>query len=180
MADIRKRMTRTRWEGLVFMLVAAGYLWEIRNIPSFYEVPGVPGPSAFPELLGVVFGLTGLWLFIAPDKTASGSDSGETDSPHHANELNDGPRSGFFEGFLENWQFYAIWILILGYLILWPILGFPIATFGLLVLFFYLMDEKRWWVLIGLSLISTAVIYIFFAKGLNVHLGLGLLEPLFK
>jgi hypothetical protein len=177
MSTFLKFMTRTRWEGLVILTVACAYLWELTNIPSFFEMPGIPGPMAFPRLLGVVFGVAGLWLLFskgegsAPKKPVAvreNSKEGEGDL-----------QPGLLQRLIKDGRFYAMWAVTLGYLILWPIVGFPIATFILLVIFFYLMDETRWLVVIGLSLVSTTTIYIIFAKGLNVKLGLGLLGSVF-
>lgn len=168
-------MNRSRWEGLVILLVACGYLWELTNIPSFFEMPGVPGPMAFPRLLGIIFGATGLWLLVQPSEWRRGK---------NATRGGDGERGAaatprLWLRFVKDIRFYAMWACILGYLALWPFLGFPLATFLLLVLFFRLMDETRWPVILGLSVVSTLVIYVIFAKGLGVKLGLGLLAPLF-
>ena len=76
--------------------------------------------------------------------------------------------------------FVALWLIILAYLIVWPLLGFPLATCILLILFFYLMEERRWPVLIALSLSISAALYFLFSKGLNVKLGLGVLAALFS
>jgi hypothetical protein len=175
-------MTRSRWEGLAIVLVAGGYLLELKNIPSFYEIPGVPGPMAFPRLLGIVFGLAGLWLLFSkgegkgqeePEPVAAAANGQEGGGPGE-------PRPSFWHRVGKELRFYAMWAAILGYFVLWPLLGFPIATFLLLVIFFYLMEETRWPVVIGLSLVSTISIYVVFAGGLRVKLGLGLLEPLFR
>lgn len=179
MDTVARFMTRTRWEGLVILLVACGYLWELNNIPSFYEMPGVPGPMAFPRLLGIVFGLTGLWLLLSKGSTQNNKKPlTARENGKKAGEKSD-LQPGLLQRLVKDVKFYAMWAVILGYLVLWPFLGFPVATFLLLVIFFYLMDETRWPVVIGLSLVSTISIYIVFAKGLNVKLGLGLLETLF-
>jgi hypothetical protein len=177
MSTFLKFMTRARWEGLVILLVACAYLWELTNIPSFFEMPGIPGPMAFPRLLGVVFGVAGLWLLFS---------KGEGSAPKRPVAVLEKGQKGegevqpaLWQRLVKDGRFYAMWVVTLGYLILWPILGFPIATFILLVIFFYLMDETRWPVIIGLSLVSTITIYIIFAKGLNVKLGLGLLGSVF-
>lgn len=179
MSAFLKIMTRTRWEGLVILTVACAYLWELTNIPSFYEMPGVPGPMAFPRLLGVVFGVAGLWMLLSKgERPASPRPVAVREDGQKVGEKTD-LRPGLWQRIILDIRFYAMWAVVLGYLILWPILGFPIATFALLVIFFYLMDETRWPVVIGLSLVSTITIYIIFAKGLNVKLGLGLLTAVF-
>ena len=181
MSTVAKFMNRTRWEGLVILLVACGYLWELKNIPSFYEMPGVPGPMAFPRLLGIVFGLAGLWLLLSRGEGPTPQSKKTAAARAKGKEAGDEAvlQPGLLRRLMADVKFYAMWAVILGYLVLWPILGFPVATFVLLVIFFYLMDETRWPVVIGLSLVSTVSIYIVFAKGLNVKLGLRLLGSLF-
>ena len=63
---ISKATRRGRLEGLAILLVAAGYLWEAHNVPDLYHMPGVPGPTTFPYILGIVFALSGLWLLLSP------------------------------------------------------------------------------------------------------------------
>lgn len=179
MQSVGHIMTRTRWEGLAILLVACGYLWELTNIPSFFEMPGVPGPMAFPRLLGVVFAVAGLWLLLFDREEATiKKQQTQVEQGGNGNGNAGASRPGLWQRLVTDIRFYAMWAIILGYLVLWPVLGFPIATFLLLVVFFYLMDETRWAVVLSLSLASTLAIYIIFAKGLNVKLGLGLLAHL--
>lgn len=179
MATIKKVATRTRVEGLVILLVALGYLWEANNVPDFYQLPGVPGPTTFPRLLGIVFALAGLWLLISPKeliawKRAAGAGKGQ------APETTPTPRGGLLGRITANWHFYTLWAIVLGYLWVMPNLGFPLATFLLLAVFIFLLGETRWHVVLGLALAITTVIYVCFKLGLNVRLPLGVIEPWFK
>ena len=45
-----------------------------------------------------------------------------------------------------------MWAVVLGYLWFMPDLGFPLATFLLLVAFIYLLGETRWHIVLGLAL----------------------------
>jgi putative tricarboxylic transport membrane protein len=159
-------ITRTRMEGLVILLVAGAYIWEAHNVPDLYQMPGVPGPTTFPYILGIVFGLAGLWFLVSPGEA--------------------GPRQpaaaalGLWSRLRADWHFYAMWSVILGYLAFMPVVGFPVATFVLLAAFTSLLGEKRWWVVLGLAVGITLAIHFGFARGLNVRLPLGVLEPLLK
>ena len=181
MDTLKQLTTRTRIEGLVIMLVAAGYLWEANNVPEFYQLPDAPGPTTFPYLLGTVFALAGLWLLISPLELIARykETAGDTVGPAaDASAAHAGP--GWRHHVAANWHFYTMWVVILCYLWLMPILGFPLATFLLLTAFVYLLGETRWHIVIGLALVATALIYVSFKMGLNVRLPLGILEPLFK
>jgi hypothetical protein len=181
MDTLKKAATRTRIEGLVILLVAIGYLWEAHNVPELYQLPGVPGPTTFPRLLGIVFALAGLWQLVSPKdlmaKRKMGAAAIKTQSPEPLPAAADG---GALRRIAAGWHFCTMWAAILGYLWLMPSLGFPLATFLLLVAFVFLLGEVRWHVILGMSLVATVLIYVSFKMGLNVRLPLGVLEPWFK
>ncbi|MBI5578217.1 MAG: tripartite tricarboxylate transporter TctB family protein [Deltaproteobacteria bacterium] len=180
MNAIKKKITRTQVEGLVILLVAIGYLWEAQNVPLLYQVPGVPGPTTFPWLLGIVFGLSGVWLLVSPHRLIARLRKEAADEDEDAPEAPAPSGAAFWDPITRDWHFYTIWAVILGYLVLMPSLGFPVATALLLAMFVSLLGEQRWWVVAGLALVATTVIYTGFALGLRVRLPLGVLEPLVK
>jgi hypothetical protein len=166
------KIDRRRIEGLVILLVASGYLWEAHNVPALYQVPGVPGPTTFPLILGAVFASCGLWLLISPRKRKASL------PPEVKPVTADG--GGVFARIVSDWHFYTLWAVILAYLWTLPDLGFPLATFLLLAAFAYLLGETRAYVCLGLALGATVLIYVCFKTGLNVRLPLGVIAPLFK
>lgn len=180
MESLKKAATRTRIEGLVVLAVAIGYLWEGHNVPEFYQLPGVPGPTTFPRLLGIVFALAGLWLLISPKELSrgkkEGADAAETPSPGRRPAA----AGGVLRRLAASWHFYTLWAVILAYLWVMPNLGFPLATFLLLAVFVFLLGERRWPVVLALSLTATVLIYVSFKMGLSVRLPLGVIEPWFK
>jgi hypothetical protein len=172
-----KSRTRARLEGLAILLVAGGYLWEGHNVPDLFQMPGVPGPTTFPYLLGIIFALAGLWLLISPaDLLARRRQPAAEERP----EKPLAPAASLWPRLAAQWHFYAMWIAIVGYLVLMPSVGFPVATFVLLAVFTFLLGEERWWLVGSLALVVTAVIHLGFGKGLNVRLPLGVLESLLK
>jgi hypothetical protein len=174
MDTLRKAVTRTRVEGLVILLVASVYLWQAHNVPEFYQLPGVPGPTTFPRLLGIVFALAGLWLLVSPKDLKAWKK--EARAPEPAPALGRGALRRIASG----WHFYTMWVVILAYLWAMPDLGFPLATFLLLVAFIFLLGETRWHVVLGLAAAATILIYLSFKMGLNVRLPLGILEAWLK
>jgi hypothetical protein len=181
MSALDFKINRTRIEGLVITLVAAGYLWEAHNVPDLYQIPGVPGPTTFPLILGIIFVLCGLWLFVSPRdlfKKGGAAASERTPATPAAAEASRG--GGLFAQIAADRHFYTMWAVILGYLWAMPDLGFPLATFLLLAAFVFLLGENRWAVVLGLSLAATLLIYVCFKMGLNVRLPLGVIAPLLK
>ncbi|CAL8981317.1 hypothetical protein RHODGE_RHODGE_00242 [Rhodoplanes serenus] len=185
--DIASRGSlRTRIEGLVILLVSIGYLWETFNIPDFYQLPDTPGPKTFPELLGIVFAAMGLWLLVSPRdliarlRTRAAATETTPVAPVTADEHAESgaPAGGLLARLGLDWHFVALWAVVLGYLWFMPDVGFPVATFVLLVLFTMLLGEMRWHVVLGLSLAVTVVVFFGFKYGLNVRLPWGVLEPL--
>jgi hypothetical protein len=90
------------------------------------------------------------------------------------------PQRNFWARLAGDWHFYTMWVVVVGYLAFMPYIGFPVGTFVLLSVFMFLLGERRWWMILGLAIVVTAVIHIGFAKGLNVRLPLGVLEPFLK
>jgi len=180
MDTLRKAVTRTRVEGLVILLVALGYLWEAHNVPEFYQLPGVPGPTTFPRLLGIVFALAGLWLLVSPRELKVWKKAAGVPAAVQTPEPAPASGRGLLRRIAADWHFYVMWAVILAYLWAMPDLGFPLATFLLLVAFIFLLGETRWHVVLGLAAAATILIYVSFRMGLNVRLPLGILEAWFK
>jgi len=179
MSSSKNVITRPRIEGLVILLVAAGYLWEAHKVPDFYKLPGVPGPTTFPLILGIVFGICGLWLLVSPKDLLARKKTAEEKSAAPPQEPVDAGRKRP-AGITADWHFYSLWAVILAYLYLMPDLGWPVATAVLIAVFVFLLGEKRWPVILGMAIAATVLIYVGFKMGLNVRLPLGLLGPLFK
>ncbi len=161
----RNVVTRARVEGLVLLALALGYMWEVRAIPSLYEMPGVPGPTAFPTLLGLVLAANGAWRLL---RGAGAREASAEKAPAAA-------AGGWLA---RNGRFYGMWAVLLGYLALMPAIGFPVATVIALTAMFLLLGERRVPVAVGLSVVCTAVLHLGFAKGLGVRLPLGVLASL--
>jgi putative tricarboxylic transport membrane protein len=162
---------------LAILLVAGGYLWEAHNVPDLFQMPGVPGPTTFPYLLGIIFAFAGLWLLVSPADLLAHRRQPAAEGRAEERPI---PATGLWTRLTTDWHFYTMWIVVVGYLAFMPFVGFPVATFVLLVVFTFLLGEKRWWVVLGLALVVTTVIHLGFAKGLNVRLPLGVLESLLK
>jgi putative tricarboxylic transport membrane protein len=158
-----KIVTRARAEGLVILLVALGYVWQASLIPALFQSPGVPGPAAFPRVLGLVLGLAGLWRLLR------GGPGKEADRP--AAEEAQSPPAG-------RGRFYLLWAVLLGFLTFMPELGFPVAACVALAVMFRLLGEERWRVILPLSLGVTVLLYLLFTFVLGVRLPLGLLQHL--
>lgn len=167
----RKVVTRARVEGLVVLALSLGYLWETRTVPSLYQMPGVPGPTAFPTIVGIVLAASGAW------RLALGAGRKEFPAEEPASATPTAGGGGWLAG---SRRFYAMWAVVLAYLALMPALGFPIATVAALAALFLLLGERHVAVAVGLSLAVTAILHLGFAKGLGVQLPLGVLAPFVK
>ena len=175
-ASVKSR-TRARLEGLAILLVAGGYLWEAHNVPDLFQMPGVPGPTTFPYLLGIIFALAGLWLFVSPADLMARR---RQPAAEERAEKPPAPAASL-------WARLASAVALLrhvdrdrGLPCSHAVVGFPVATFVLLAVFTFLLGEERWWLVGSLALVVTAVIHLGFGKGLNVRLPLGVLESLLK
>jgi hypothetical protein len=182
MVTAKKLVTRARTEGLVITLVALGYLWEIRAIPVFFQMPGVPGPAAFPEVLGTALGLAGLWRLI---RGAPADEQAEDDAEAAENAQKLAAAEASAGGGLKGWlvahgKFLGLWATLLGYFVFMPELGFPLGSALALASMGWLLGERRWPVIAGGAVLVTAVLHVAFAYGLGVRLPLGVLSFLGK
>lgn len=178
MARLKTWVTRARIEGLVILLVTFGYLREARNIPDLFRSPGVPGPAAFPEILGVVMGVCGLWLLLMGRRSvpAAGRDVGQNGDDRGQPSL----RGVALRPLIANhWRFYTVWGIVLAYILFMPTLGFLVSTPLALAGLFGLLGAKRWSA-IWIAAVSTAAMHLCFAMGLHVQLPLGVLQSLMK
>jgi len=168
-----KMVTRARAEGLVILLLALGYVWESRKIPSLFQSPGVPGPAAFPAVLGLVLGLAGLWRLVRGAPLEEATARAAKEAVPVAEPVETPPTWLQAHG-----RFYALWAVVLGFMFSMPELGFPLGAGVAMLLMFWLLGEERWHVSASLSIATTAILYLAFSKGLGVRLPTGLLQGL--
>ena len=159
-------MTRTRIEALVVLIGVVGYLWAGLGLPLYYHMPGVPGPTVFPLILGAIMAGGAVWLLIFPGTEEKPQKSPLRSSPWHR--------------LFKAWRFFLMWGLLITYVFLMPGLGFVISSAVLLAALFFLLGEKRWYLGIPIALVFTIGIYMAFAKGLHIRLPLGILKGMFR
>lgn len=162
----KKQLRRTRIEALVVLLGVAGYIWVGLDVPLYYRMPGVPGPSVFPVVLGIIMAAAALWLLIFP---------GEEEKPPKG-----APEQSAWRDFEGRWQFYLMWGLLIAYVFLLPGLGFVVSSALLLIAFFFLLGERRWYLAIPIAVVFTLAIYIGFARGLQIRLPPGILASVLR
>lgn len=174
--------TRARAEGLVILLVSLGYLWEVRAIPSLYQMPGVPGPAAFPTMLGGALAIAGAWrlLFGAPADEQATDDEESAEARSAAAPARSAAGGGVRGWLAAHGRFAGLWLVLVGYFVFMPELGFPLGSALALAGMGFLLGERRWPVLAGGSVVVTTILFLAFAKGLGVRLPLGVLSFLGK
>lgn len=168
-----KTVTRARAEGLVILALALGYYWQSTKIPTLFQTPGVPGPAAFPTALALVLGLAGAWRLVR-GAAGEGRAAAEGEAPPSA------AGAAAPSWLAAHGRFYALWAVLLGFLVFMPELGFPLASFLALLFMFRLLGEERWLLSAALSAATTAILFVAFAYGLSVKLPLGLLQGLLR
>lgn len=177
--NAKRFLTRSRIEALVVLAAVAGYIWENYQLPGFYRIPGIPGPTVFPLVLGVAMAVAALWLFVFPDKEPM-EEGAEPDEPAETGQDSSPPRDGgaAHRRFVDQWHFYAMWALLLGYVSFMPSLGFVVASSLLLLALFRLLGEENWLLAVLLAVGFSLAIHLGFAKGLQIRLPAGILAGL--
>lgn len=162
----KRLLTQTRLEALVILGAVAVYIWEGLNIPQYYSLPGVPGPTVFPIILGTAMAGAAIWQMIVPGRQAE-----------EKRRLSAAGRRG---GLQARWRFYLMWGLLIAYVFLLPLLGFLICSAVLLTAFFFLLGERRWYLGISIACAFSLGIYFLFTKALQINLPMGILEVVLR
>ncbi len=181
MVTTNKLATRARAEGVVITVVALGYLWQTQKIPALYQMPGVPGPAAFPTVLGVALALAGLSRLILGGPAEEQDRDEETPEPEGEVAAAPAAPAGAIGAWLaEHGKFAGLWAVLVAYFAFMPELGFPLGSALALGAMGRLLGERRWYVYGLGAVVVTAVLHLAFAYGLGVRLPLGVLSFLGK
>lgn len=70
----------------------------------------------------------------------------------------------------------AVMGAVAGYVLLTPILGFPIVSLIMLTVLIGVFTKGRWWLALSVATVATIIIWLTFAELLLVPLSLGILE----
>ena len=144
--------------GLVMALLGVITLWASKDFAPLARQPY--GAGTFPTLIGAF--LVGLGLLLAL-------------------------RGWQQRGALFVWQgqvtlsrtvlcLFAVVAAVAGYVLLTPVLGFPLVSPLMLTLLIGWLSGGRWWLAFIIAVIASAVVWSVFALLLQVPLDLGILE----
>jgi putative tricarboxylic transport membrane protein len=145
---------------------ASGAFWFIFSIFIAYESYHLglgslhePGPGSFFFLAGIVTAFLSLTIILRSFKTGR---------PEEA-------KGAAFEkrGMAK---IVAVLLSLFLYAMLMEWLGFLIVTFLLFTFILRIIEKKKWWLTIPVSLIVTAISYLIFEVGLQSQLPKGVLE----
>jgi len=135
----------------VFLLVFA--------IVGYYYTLSMPArPAMFPRMILVGLGVLSIVLFINSLRAPAPSISPNGD--HGAGEEKE--KQAEAEGF--DWAHWAVLIGIVLYTVLLTVLGFIVTTVVFCAVAMWLLGERRWPVVIGVSGLFTAAVYWLFFK----------------
>lgn len=146
--EMNKKINKDRIVAGVLLLLAVAFAIGALMLPDT-AAADVRGPKLYPLGLAILLGVLSTILMI------SGKEGGT--------KLN---RKFFLQGFLP-----IIGLSIL-YVALLSRLGFMLCTTGLMLAFFWMRGERKWWLNIIIAIGFTVVIYMVFGKMLHVPLKL--------
>jgi putative tricarboxylic transport membrane protein len=140
---------KDRIAGGVLLLVALAFAIGAFTL-SKNAAADVQGPMLYPLGLAIVLAVLAIILMF------TGKDAG-------AVELT---KKMLTKGFLP-----SIGVGIL-YIVLLPYLGFVLDTIGMLLTFFWMKGERKWWLNLTIAIVATVGNYLLFGTMLNVPLKL--------
>lgn len=158
-------------EGLLF--VALGAALMIYSLVSYYTTTRVEwkmSPYLFPLLISVFIIILGIARTLQSRKTEAEITEAKPLQIESAEEEAVVEQAAPESGKLQ-WKTLLISIAaILVYIVMMPYLGFLISTAIFLAGMIWFLGERKWWMILLLSVISTGVLYVIFAVFLNVML----------
>lgn len=140
-----------------FLAASLTALWQSRGFPEVSG--GVPGPALFPTLLALILGVIGITLSIKAWRELRAGDSDDsTDDP--------APKTPWI-------RFGVMLLLIIGYLLFMPVLGFISSTILFLVASLYCFGYRGGVHAWAFAFAAAFILYGVFAKIMNVPLPVG-------
>lgn len=149
---VKRKFSSTFWEGIV--LFAVSILGIVMSFISHkdFNVEWKLSPYLFPLIISI-------FLFILSISILASS--------LKENEKRKEKEKGDIKSLLIFGLICVLYLLVLNFL------GFVLSSILLLISLMILLGERRWWFIALVSIISTVVIYLLFAKYLSVMLPKG-------
>lgn len=148
---------RDRRVSIIVFIFAIVWLVMAQDIQSVFAIAGSadPGPSLFPNLIGILLIVTSIGKFIT---------------------CNQEDNSKFYDSYKGWIKAFAVLALLSAYCWAFPILGYSITTFltGILSVLLLKEDRKiRWFSVLLFSGLLTGIMYVLFVEILSVVLPVG-------
>jgi putative tricarboxylic transport membrane protein len=113
----------------------------------------MPGPGAWPFILGLVFAVLGGWLWLHPEVTPAATEQGES-----------------------RWAALAICLVsFFGYAFLLEPLGYLVTTILLMIVQLRWVEGRTWTVTLSTSVLAAVVSFVTFGVWLKVSLPAGII-----
>lgn len=145
--------------GLLMLLIGAITVWASRDFPVPPRQGGF-GAGTFPTIIG--------WLLVVLGGLLA---------------LRGWPRRAAWFAWQGSASLSRVWlclavvvVAVAAYVLLTPVLGFPIVASVMLTLLIGWLTAGRWLLAVIVALVATLLIWLAFAELLRVPLGLGILE----
>ena len=149
---VKRKFSSTFWEGIVLFAVSIFGIAMSFTSHRDFNVEWKLSPYLFPLIISI-------FLFILSISILASS--------FKENEKRKEKEKGDIKSLLIFGLICILYLLVLNFL------GFVLSSILLLISLMILLGERRWWFIALVSIISTVVIYLLFAKYLSVMLPKG-------
>ncbi|MGH3342792.1 MAG: tripartite tricarboxylate transporter TctB family protein [Carbonactinosporaceae bacterium] len=167
--------------GMICFLLAVGYVAASLRIPQASSASEVVGPRVLPVTIGVLLAAASAALAATGLRARSRGQDDNGVGPAGAEQAGQDPAGQDPAGQdpaevpIDARRFLVVTLLLLGYVMAFIPLGYPLATGGFLLAVTTLLERHRWRRNLVYATVLPAVVFLLFSYGLRVQLPLGLL-----
>ncbi|MGH3327006.1 MAG: tripartite tricarboxylate transporter TctB family protein [Streptomycetales bacterium] len=157
--------------GVICFLLAVGYLAASLRIPQASSANEIVGPRVLPVTIGALLAAASAALAAQGLRARSRGQQDTGNGP--AGQEAGGQEAG--EVPIDVRRLLVLTALLLGYVVAFIPLGYPLATGGFLLAVTTFLERHRWRRNLVFATVLPAVVFVLFGYGLRVQLPLGLL-----
>ncbi len=168
---MKEGLRKDRMQAIVFLVLSIAFM--VYSVVNHYSlsVSWIMSPYLFPLLIGAFLLLLSITFIYESNRKIIEKTSINDNYLSKASENNSSFELNDKSAFLSKYKkVFFTTIIIMIYYFLMPYVGFIIGTIAFLTILFIFLGERRWWLILLLSFLTTFLIELIFSRLLHVML----------